>query len=184
MTFEKERDANKKAFDNVRKFADDMLRERDLVRKDLQRSTRIIGDQAEVITLHQQHLKTLESEIKLHLEKEQQQCSAIKKLESEKAKKDEEAQVLSDKVEQCQDDLLFKMNQIGQLNETIDEQKMKLAQVQQQFETARSERNALQRDLQATVEDRDDIRGRLRVYVLILFTSIDVLAQGNFFVYS
>lgn len=163
MTFEKERDANKKAFDSVKKFADDMLRERDLVRKDLQRATRIIGEQAEVIMLHEQHLKTLETEIKQHLETEQKQRSIIAKLEKERDKNAEEAQVLSDKVEQCQDDLLFKMNQIAQLNETIDEQKMKLAQVQQQFEAARSERNAFQRDLQATIEDRDDIRERLRV---------------------
>lgn len=171
MTFEKERDANKKAFDNVRKFADDMLRERDLVRKDLQRATRIIGEQAEVIMLHEQHLKTLETEIKQHLETEQKQRSIIAKVEKERDKHAEEAQVLSDKVEQCQDDLLFKMNQIAQLNETIDEQKMKLAQVQQQFEAARSERNVFQRDLQATVEDRDDIRERLRVCGFIQFSS-------------
>lgn len=170
MTFEKERDANKKAFDTVRKFADDMLRERDLVRKDLQRATRIIGEQAEVIMLHEQHLKTLETEIKQHQETEQKQRSMIAKVEKERDKNAEEAQVLSDKVEQCQDDLLFKMNQIAQLNETIDEQKMKLAQVQQQFEAARSERNVFQRELQATVEDRDDIRERLRVYDLINIT--------------
>lgn len=168
MTFEKERDANKRAFDNVRKFGDDMLRERDLVRKDLQRATRMIGEQAEVMMLHEQHIKTLETEIKQHLETEQKQRSIIAKLEKERDKNAEEAQVLSDKVEQCQDDLLFKMNQIAQLNETIDEQKMKLIQVQQQFEAARSERNIFQRDLQATVEDRDDIRDRLRVCVFFL----------------
>lgn len=140
-----------------------MLRERDLVRKDLQRVIRINEERAEIILLHEQHIKTLETEIKQHLETEQKQRSMIAKVEKERDKNAEEAQVLSDKVEQCQDDLLFKMNQIAQLNETIDEQKMKLAQVQQQFEAARSERNAFQRDLQSTVEDRDDIRERLRV---------------------
>lgn len=48
VTFEKERDANKKAFDKVRKFTDEVLRERDLVRKDLQRATR-----TQLVTINQ-----------------------------------------------------------------------------------------------------------------------------------
>lgn len=61
------------------------------------------------------------------------------------------------------DDLLAKVQHIAFLNETIEEYKMKLAHVQQQFEQTRSERNAFQRDLQATIEDRDDLRERVRV---------------------
>lgn len=61
------------------------------------------------------------------------------------------------------DDLLAKGQHIAFLNETIEEYKMKLAHVQQQFEQTRSERNAFQRDLQATIEDRDDLRERVRV---------------------
>lgn len=55
------------------------------------------------------------------------------------------------------------MNQITELKENITEIKANLAQIQLLFETARSERNAFQRDLQATVEDRDDLRERFRV---------------------
>lgn len=59
--------------------------------------------------------------------------------------------------------MLAKTQHIAFLNETIEEVKMKMAHVQQQFEQTRSERNAFQRDLQATVEDRDDLRERVRV---------------------
>lgn len=56
------------------------------------------------------------------------------------------------------------MDYIVELKENIDEMKAKLAQVQQFYETARSERNAFQRELQSTTEDRDDLKERLRVY--------------------
>lgn len=50
-----------------------------------------------------------------------------------------------------------------ELKETIDVMNSKLVQVQQQFEVARSERNAFQRDLYATIEDREDVKNKLRV---------------------
>lgn len=50
-----------------------------------------------------------------------------------------------------------------ELKENVDEFKSKLAQVQQLFETARSERNGFQRDLHAVTEDRDNVKESLRV---------------------
>lgn len=102
VTFEKERDANKKAFDKIRQYADDLQRERDLVRKDLQRSERTVQDQAEQMRMHEQKIKQLGVEITHHLEAAQKQRSMIGKLEKERDKNLEEAQVLSDKLEQCQ----------------------------------------------------------------------------------
>lgn len=68
------------------------------------------------------------------------------------------------------DDLLAKINHIAELKENITDVKTKLAQVQLLFESARSERNAFQRDLQATLEDRDDLRERYRVkYIKLNF---------------
>lgn len=61
------------------------------------------------------------------------------------------------------DEIHQKSNQIELLKLNIEELRMKLAQVQQLFETARSERNGFQRDLQATSENRDDLKERLRV---------------------
>lgn len=65
------------------------------------------------------------------------------------------------------DDLQLKINQIVELKENIDENKIKLASVQQLFEVARSERNAFQRDLQSTIEDRDEVKERFRVTISI-----------------
>lgn len=41
FTYNKERDANKKAFDRAKKFSENVIRERDLVRKDLQKANRM-----------------------------------------------------------------------------------------------------------------------------------------------
>lgn len=105
VTFEKEQDANKKAFEKIRAFADEVLRERDIVRKDLQRASRTIGEQAEVILTHTQHIKQLDVEIKQHLEAAQKQRSILAKVEKERDKNAEDAQVLSDKLEQCQGEI-------------------------------------------------------------------------------
>lgn len=163
VTFEKERDANKKAFDRLKKFGDEMLRERDLVRKDLQRAQRTISEQLDTIQTGEAHAKALDLEIKTHLEAARRQRAVLAKVEKERDKNAEESQILSDRLEKVQDELTGKINYIYQLNEDIAEMKTKMAQTQQLFESARSERNAFQRDLQATVEDRDDIRERLRV---------------------
>lgn len=52
--------------------------------------------------MHEQHLKTLESEIKHHLEVAQKQLKTIAKIEKERDKNAVEAQVFSDKVVQVQ----------------------------------------------------------------------------------
>lgn len=62
----------------------------------------VIGEQAEVILLHEQNRKTLEDEIKQHLEVAQKQKSLLAKVEKERDKNAEEVQVLADKVEQYQ----------------------------------------------------------------------------------
>lgn len=61
---------------------------------------------------------------------------------------------------------MAKMHHIALLNENIDELKASCARIQLQFEQARSERNAFQRDLQATTDERDDLRERIRVRII------------------
>lgn len=163
VTFEKEQDATKKAFDRAKKEMDKILRELELVRKDLMKANRTINDHLETILLHEQHIKTMDNEIKTHLATAQKLRSMMAKVEMERNRNAEEAQILADKVEQVNEDLALKMNHIVELKERITELQTKVVQVQQLFETARSERNAFQRDLQACVEERDDLKERLRI---------------------
>lgn len=140
-----------------------MIRERDLVRKDLLKSQRFISDQADQIILHEQRIKTMENEIKTHIVGLQKVKSLMAKVEKERDKNAEESQILADKVEELNEDITLKQNQIVELKENLMEYQTKLVQVQLLYDTARSERNTFQRDLQTCVEDREDIKERLRV---------------------
>lgn len=140
-----------------------MIRERDLVRKDLLKSNRFINDQADQIILHEQHIKTMENEIKSHIIGLQKVKSLMAKVEKERDKNAEESQILADKVEQLTEEIVLKQNQIVELKDNLMEYQTKLVQVQLLYDTARSERNTFQRDLQTCVEDREDIKERLRV---------------------
>lgn len=62
----------------------------------------LITEQGEVIVLGQQHARTLANENKLHLVAAQKQKSLMAKIEKDRDRNAEEAQVLADKVEQVQ----------------------------------------------------------------------------------
>lgn len=61
-----------------------------------------IGEQAETIMMHDQHSKQLETEILHHFEEAKRQKSMLEKVKKERDKNAEEAQVVADKLEQCQ----------------------------------------------------------------------------------
>lgn len=123
----------------------------------------LIGEKTEQLLHEQQQIKTMENEMRAILNASKKHNSGIAKIEKDRDKYLEESQVLADKVEMLQDEMMQKEHYIAELKEQSAESKTKLLQVQQLFETARSERNAFQRDLQACTEDRDDVKERLRV---------------------
>lgn len=86
----------------MKQFEAEVLRERDLVRKDLQRANRVNGEQAEVILSQEQQIKQLETEIRQQTEAVHKQRQLLAKVEKERDKHIEEAQVLSDKLEVSQ----------------------------------------------------------------------------------
>lgn len=91
--------------------------------------------------------------------------SLMAKVEKERDKNAEEAQILADKVKELTEDLGLKQSQIDELKDNLMEYQTKLVQIQLLYDTARSERNTFQRDLQICVEDREDIKERLRVSI-------------------
>lgn len=121
VTLQKECDINLKAFSDMKKKADDMLRERDLERKKSQKqegkpndlvaiSKRlswyfvqgVISEQLEIIALHENHIKTLNQEIKQHILEETTLNSTIKKTEKDRNNAIERGIVLEEKLEEAQ----------------------------------------------------------------------------------
>ncbi|XP_053698512.1 cilia- and flagella-associated protein 58-like [Sabethes cyaneus] len=165
VTFEKERDATKKAFDMVKKQTDAVLRERDLTRKDLTKANKTIADLMDQIMLLEKQQKTLENEIKGHQVAAQKQSMILLKVEKDRDRNAEEVQNLSDKVEQMNEDLLYKQNQILDLREKLKETETKLFQCQNSLELTRGERNIFERDLGICMKENDGLKDRLKTSV-------------------
>ncbi|XP_055547011.1 cilia- and flagella-associated protein 58 [Wyeomyia smithii] len=162
VTFEKERDATKKAFDMAKKQTDAVLRERDLTRKDLIKSNKTISDLMDQIVLLEKQQKTLENEIKAHQGVAQKQSMVLLKVEKDRDRNAEEVQNLSDKVEQMNEDVLYKQNQILDLREKLKETETKLFQCQNLLELTRGERNIFERDLGICMKDNESFKDRLK----------------------
>lgn len=148
-----------------------IIRDRDIVRRELIKANRTISDHADTILVHDQHIKTLENEIFGHIQNDQKLQKIIKQIEKERDRNAEEILVLTTKIENLKDELQHKVNLIEELRENITQLNSKISQVQQLFETARSERNAFQRELQACVEDRDELREQFKVCIIMIYNN-------------
>ncbi|KXJ78445.1 hypothetical protein RP20_CCG004591 [Aedes albopictus] len=175
VTFEKERDATKRAFDLSKKHVDAVLRERDLARKDLTKANKMTSDLMDQITLLEKQQKTLENEIKGYQAAAQKQSMLMLKIEKDRDRNAEEAQNLSEKLEQMNEDLLYKQNQIIELREKLKETEARLFQCQNSLELTRSERNIFERDLVTCMRDNDSLKDRLKTSV----HSVDQLKDDN-----
>lgn len=101
LTMEKEQDANRKAFDKTKSQIDNITRERDLVRKELHKTTKINEDIHEQNILHEQQIRNLENELKQCSASLQRQREVIKKLERDRDRMGDDNQQLVDKIEKC-----------------------------------------------------------------------------------
>ncbi|XP_065074550.1 cilia- and flagella-associated protein 58 [Ochlerotatus camptorhynchus] len=175
VTFEKERDATKKAFDLSKKQVDAVLRERDLARKDLAKGNKSISDLMEQITLLEKQQKTLENEIKGYQAAAQKQSMLMLKVEKDRDRNAEELQNFSDKIEQMNEDLLYRQNQIVELREKLKETDSKLFQCQNSLELTRGERNIFERDLAVCMNDNSSLKDRLKNSI----HTVDQLKEEN-----
>ncbi|XP_050100287.1 cilia- and flagella-associated protein 58-like [Anopheles aquasalis] len=175
VTFEKERDASKKSFDVAKKQVDAVLRERDLVRKDLVKANKTITDQTDQMMLLDKHQKTLENEIKGYQAAAQKQQTLMLKIEKDRDRNAEEVQNMSDKIEQLNEDLLYKQKMIGELREKLKDDEAKLVQCQNLLEITRGERNIFERDLTTCSKEMESLKERLKNAI----RAVDQLKEEN-----
>lgn len=98
---EKELDANKKAIEKIKRFGDEMVRDRDLARTDLLRMQRLNAEQAEAALTQQEKMGHLEVEIKRHLEAAQKQRAQLGSVTKERDKNAVDVQLSAARLEQC-----------------------------------------------------------------------------------
>uniref|UniRef100_A0A336LZT7 CSON006434 protein n=1 Tax=Culicoides sonorensis TaxID=179676 RepID=A0A336LZT7_CULSO len=182
VNFEKEREANKKALDQARKFSENIIRERDIVRKDLVKSNskyyetkfkvyvnfnvffslEYVNELKDQIILNEQQQKTMENDLRSRTISEHKLKSLLVKAEKEREKLLEETQNINEKLLNATDEINSKQTLLNSQKEKINELQQKINQLQQQYETVKTERATFQRELQNCVDERNDLKERLK----------------------
>ncbi|NXJ73545.1 CFA58 protein, partial [Trogon melanurus] len=151
---EKELEASKKQVEIDKKAVDELVRERDMLSKNLVKATNATQKQINLVKLHEQSKKNLEEEIQNYKNEAQKQRKIIYQLEKERDCFISETNELKQKVLQHLKDIEIREIQICDYEKKIEESAVKLKQQQNSCEAMRAERNLYNKNL---IEAKDDI---------------------------
>ncbi|KFU85371.1 Coiled-coil domain-containing protein 147, partial [Chaetura pelagica] len=168
---ERELETAKKQMENDRKATDDLMRERDMLNKNLLKATNATQKQINLVKLHEQSKRNLEEEIQNYKNEAQKQRKIIYQLEKERDGFVNEASELKQKVLQYMKDIEIREVQICDYEKKVEESAMKLKQQQNHCETVRAEKNLYSKNL---VEAKDEI-AELKKKLKIMTHQVDQL---------
>lgn len=151
---ERELELSKKQAETDRKAIDDLVRERDILNKNMLKAASATQKQMNLVKLHEQSKKNLEQEIQNYKEEAQKQRKIIYQLEKERDRYINEASDLTQKVLQHMEDVKVREMQIFDYKKKIAEAETKLKQQQNLYEAVRSDRNLYSKNL---IESQDEI---------------------------
>ncbi|XP_033917239.1 cilia- and flagella-associated protein 58 [Melopsittacus undulatus] len=151
---EKELETAKKQADTDKKAVEELVKERDKLRKNMVKATSTTEKQINLVKLHEQSKKKLENEIQNYKIEAQKQSKIIYQLEKERDSFISETNELKHKVLQNLKDIERREKQICDYEKKLEETTIKLKQEQSQFETVRTERNLFSKKL---VEAKDEL---------------------------
>ncbi|NWX19361.1 CFA58 protein, partial [Aegotheles bennettii] len=151
---ERDLEAAKKQAEIDKKAIDELVRERDMLSKNLVKATNATQKQINFVKLHEQSKKNLEAEIQNYKNEAQKQRKIIYQLEKERDCFINETSELKQKVLQNMKDIEIREMQICDYEKKIEESVIKLKQQQNHCETVRTERNLYSKNL---IEAKDEI---------------------------
>ncbi|KAG5681693.1 hypothetical protein PVAND_011104 [Polypedilum vanderplanki] len=164
-TFEKEREQTKKTIEQAKKYSDGLLRERDLVRKEMVKCTKTINDHRNHASIVEQQIKTLENEIKQFTHSEQKLTNTISKLKKEKEQLIEDLQNMSDKHDIIKEDLNSKVYQINDYKEKVVENQTRLVKTQHDLQSAQADIINLEKELQMSKDSYEELKEKIKLSV-------------------
>ncbi|NXG64890.1 CFA58 protein, partial [Hemiprocne comata] len=151
---ERELEAAKKQAEIDKKAIDELMRERDMLNKNLIKATSATQKQINLVKLHEQSKTNLEDEIQNYKNEAQKQRKIIYQLEKERDGFINETSELKQKVLQHMKDIEIREMQICDYEKKIEESAMKLKQQQNHCEAMRTETNLYSKNL---IEAKDEI---------------------------
>ncbi|NWU92614.1 CFA58 protein, partial [Upupa epops] len=151
---EEELEAAKKQAEIDKKAIDELVREKDILSKNLVKASSATQQQINLVKLHEQSKKNLEEEIHNYKNEAQKQTKVIYQLEKERDGFINEASELKQKVLQHMKDIEVRELQICDYEKKMEQSAVKLREQQNHCEAVRTERNLYNKHL---IEAKDEI---------------------------
>ncbi|KAL1524555.1 hypothetical protein AB1Y20_019446 [Prymnesium parvum] len=166
-------EANRRERENERKIIDDLVRERDVLQKNLVKSVSSTSQQEDLLKINENTKRNLEMNIQSYRASAQSLARSIKKVKAEKEKYAEECSEAEARLRQAQDEVKSREITILQLQKRIAEGEAKMKQQQNLYEAVRSDRNLYSKSL---IESQDEIAEMKRKFK-IMTRQIDQLKE-------
>ncbi|KAK2157569.1 hypothetical protein NP493_1866g00018 [Ridgeia piscesae] len=160
---EKELEVSRKQAEQDRKAIDELVRERDILNKNMLKASANTQKQLNLVKLHEQSKKNLEQEIQNYKEEAQKQRKIIYQLEKERDRYINEASDLTQKVLQHMEDVKVREMQIFDYKKKIAEAETKLKQQQNLYEAVRSDRNLYSKNLIESQDEITEMKRKLKI---------------------
>ncbi|XP_010157511.1 PREDICTED: coiled-coil domain-containing protein 147 [Eurypyga helias] len=159
---ERDLEATKKQVEIDKKAIDDLMRERDLISKNLIKATSATQKQINLVKLHEQSKNNLEAEIQNYKNEAQKQRKIICQLEKERDCFINESSELKQKVLQHLKDIEMRDMQICDYEMKIEESVIKLKKQQNSCEAMRTEKNLYRKNLMEAKDEIAEMKMKLK----------------------
>ncbi|KAL7852583.1 hypothetical protein SRHO_G00183680 [Serrasalmus rhombeus] len=160
---EKEMEMAKKQTENDKKKVDELVREKDILNKNMIKAANATEKQLDLVKLHEQTKKTLDQEILTYRDEAQKQRKIIFQLEKERDRYINEASELTHKVLLHMEDIKVREMQIFEYKKKIAEAETKLKQQMNLYEAVQSDRNLYSKNLIEAQDEIKAMKGKLKI---------------------
>ncbi|XP_041657963.1 cilia- and flagella-associated protein 58 [Cheilinus undulatus] len=159
---EKDLELSKKQVEVDRKAIEELIRERDILNKNMIKAAQSTEKQQNLVKLLEQDKKALEHEINGYRHESQKQRKIIQQLEKERDRYINETSSLMQKVQQKIGDVEVKENEIFDWRKKVSEAECKLKQQENLLESVVSERNLYSKNLIEAQEEISEIKRKMK----------------------
>ncbi|XP_062927180.1 cilia- and flagella-associated protein 58 [Mobula hypostoma] len=163
VSLEKELESTKKQVELDKKAVDELVRERDILNKNVLKAVGATEKQKNLVMLHEQSKKVLDQEIQNYNLEAQKQRKIIFHLEKERDRYISEASNLTQKVLQYMEDIKVLEMQNFDFKKKISEAESKLKQQQNLYEAVWCDRNLYSKNLIEAQDEIAEMKRKLKI---------------------
>ncbi|KAJ8365785.1 hypothetical protein SKAU_G00146160 [Synaphobranchus kaupii] len=160
---EREMESSRKQMEMDKKAVDELVRERDILNKNLIKATEATDKQMCEVKLYEQSKKHLDHEIANYRDEAQKQRKIIYQLEKDRDRYINESSDLTHKVLQQMEDIKVREMEIFDYRKKIAEAETKLKQQQNLYEAVRSDRNLYSKNLNEALVEIAEMKRQLKI---------------------